>query len=73
LALDAQVNERIRRRLIHAHLARRNAVRPEDIKKWLYKQVLHADLDDPLLGLGSLLYEGYPFADEDRAATVRKP
>jgi hypothetical protein len=73
LALDAQVNERIRRRTIHEYLARRGAVRPEDIKKWLYKEVLHADLGDPLLGLGNLLNDNYPFADEDRAATRPKP
>jgi len=73
LALDAQVNERIRRRAVHEYLARRDAVRPEDIKKWLYKEVLHTDLDDPLLGLGSLLNGNYPFAEEDRAAARQQP
>jgi hypothetical protein len=61
LALDSQVNELIRRRTIHERLAGLGAVRPDDIKQWLFKEVLHADLDDPLLGLGSVLNENYPF------------
>jgi hypothetical protein len=73
LALDAQVNELIRRRAIHERLARLGAVHPDDIKKWLFKEVLHADLDDPQLGLGRVLNDNYPFADEDRAAAERKP
>ena len=73
LALDSRVNELLRRRTIHEHLARRGAVRPDDIKSWLFKEVLHADIDDPLLGLGPLLNASYPFAEEDRAATARKP
>jgi hypothetical protein len=67
LALDAQTNELIRRKTIHEHLARAGVVRPEDIKKWLYKEVLHVDLDDPMLGLGGMLNENYPFTEEDRA------
>ncbi len=68
LKLDSEVNERIRRRLIHERLAGASPVRPNDIKKWLFKDVLHADLDDPFLGLGGVLNANYPFADEDRAA-----
>ena len=68
LVLDAQVNELIRRRQIHERLAGAGVVRPDDIKKWLFKEVLHADLDDPLLGLGGVLNANYPFAEEDRAA-----
>jgi hypothetical protein len=68
LALDSQVNERIRRKAVHERLARAGAVRPDDIKKWLFKDVLHADLDDPLLGLGPVLSANYPFAEEDKAA-----
>jgi len=73
LALDAEVNELIRRRTIHERLARLDFVRPDDSKKWLFKDVLHADLDDPLLGLGPMLNDNYPFTDEDRAAAGRKP
>jgi hypothetical protein len=67
------VNERIRRRAIHERLARLGAVGPDDVKKWLYKEVLHADLDDPLLGLGRLLNDNYPFAAEDRSPAGPKP
>jgi hypothetical protein len=28
--------------------------------------VLHADLDDPYLGLGKSLFANYPFAAEDK-------
>ncbi len=71
LKLDSAVNERIRRKDIHEKLAKLGPVRPDDIKKWLYKEVLHADLDDPLLGLGPVLDGNYPFADEDRALKGR--
>jgi hypothetical protein len=73
LALDSRVNEVIRRRTIHERLARSGPVRPDDVKKWLFKEVLHADLDDPLLGLGPLLNGNYPFADEERAVAAGKP
>jgi hypothetical protein len=72
LKLDTEANERVRRKAVHAHLAKAGIVRPNDIKKWLFKDVLHADLDDPLLGLGPVLNENYPFADEDRAITGKK-
>ncbi len=72
LKLDSAVNERIRRKDIHEKLAKLGPVRPDDIKKWLYKDVLHADLDDPLLGLGPVLEANYPFAEEDRAARGKK-
>jgi hypothetical protein len=51
-------------------------VQPEGVKKWLFKEVLAADLDDPTLGIGKLLDSRYPFADEDAAArreTRQKP
>src|SRR5262249_44237153 len=66
--LDSEVNERIRRKAVHDKLATARRVQPGDIKKWLYKEVLHADLDDPLLGLGPVLNANYPFAEEERAA-----
>ncbi len=68
LALDSLVNELIRRKQIHEYLAEREAVRPADMKTWLFKEVLRADLDDPLLGLGPVLNANYPFAEEDRRA-----
>lgn len=66
LKLDSEVNERIRRKAIHAHLATQGIVQPGDIKKWLFREVLHADLDDPKLGLGPLLDSNYPFLEEDK-------
>jgi hypothetical protein len=61
---DTRLNESVRRREIHARLADAGAVTPDDIKKWLYKEVLHADLDDPYLGLGELLVGSDPFREE---------
>jgi len=63
LVLDSQVNEQIRRRAIHERLAASGNVRPEELKKWLFKEVLRVDLDDPLLGLGPVLTANYPFDD----------
>jgi hypothetical protein len=52
LAADTLLNETERRLQIHTRFATADAVRPEQIKRWLYREVLHADLDDPLMGLG---------------------
>jgi hypothetical protein len=62
---DTEVNETERRRHIHAKLSS-GALRPAKLTKWLYKEVLHADLDDPYLGLGKTLFADYPFAREDQ-------
>ena len=64
LAEDTQVNETVRRRQIDEMLAAKGTVRPEAVTKWLYKDVLHADLDDPYLGLGETLFASYPFKDD---------
>jgi hypothetical protein len=64
LALDTQVNESVRRLQIHELLAKRGLVQPSAISKPLYRDILHADLDDPYLGLGNLLFAGYPFKDK---------
>jgi hypothetical protein len=58
LAEDTAVNESVRRQLIHAHLAKQGLVTPKDVTKWLYREVLHADLDDPYMGLGKILFPG---------------
>ena len=62
---DTRVNESTRRRAIHEHLAKAGRVVPDDITLWLYREVLHADLDDPYLGLGETLFATYPFREED--------
>ena len=66
LAEDTRINETLRRRQIHEKLAATGPVPVESVVKWLYKDVLHADLDDPMLGLGEVLNKNYPFADEER-------
>lgn len=71
LVEDTKINESIRRRAIHEKLAASGAVKPEEIKKWLFKEVLAADLDDPTLGIGDILNKRYPFAEED-AKSKRK-
>ena len=68
LVEDTRINESIRRRAIHEKLASAGRVQPENVKKWLFKEVLAADLDDPTLGIGKLLDNRYPFAEEDAAA-----
>jgi len=62
---DTQLNERTRRLQIHELLAGTGLVRPEKVTRPIYKDVLHADLDDPYLGLGKVLFATYPFAKED--------
>jgi hypothetical protein len=72
LAEDTKINESVRRRAIHEKLAASGPVKPEDIKKWLFKEVLAADLDDPTLGIGDILNKRYPFAEEDTAAKAKR-
>jgi hypothetical protein len=67
LAEDTRLNETVRRRMIDEKLSEVGSVPPDQIVKWLYKDVLHADLDDPYLGLGETLFKNYPFAGEERA------
>jgi hypothetical protein len=62
---DTRLNERTRRMQIHALLGRTGLVRPHKVTRPIYKEVLHADLDDPYLGLGEALFASYPFAKED--------
>ncbi len=62
LAKDTDLNEQFRRQAIHQYLMdQKESLRPEQITRWLYREVLHADLDDPYLGLGKVLFDDYPF------------
>jgi hypothetical protein len=61
LAEDTILNESVRRRQIQEKLASIGPTTPQALKHWLYKEVLHADLDDPYLGLGATLFSNYPF------------
>lgn len=65
LQFDVVVNETVRRRLVHERLATLDAVQPDQLKSWLFREVLKADLDDPKLGLGTVLNEGDPFGAEE--------
>lgn len=56
LAVDTWHSETKRRLLIHDRLANATSIRPDQLKRWLYKEVLHTDLDDPYLGLGDALF-----------------
>lgn len=66
LVKDTEINETVRRRQIHEQLAKAGQVRPKDVTKWVYREVLHADLDDPYLGLGKLLFDSYVFSEEEK-------
>ena len=58
---DTKINEGSRRLKIHQYLAQNRHVTPSDLTKWLYREVLNTDLDDPYLGLGKVLFKDYPF------------
>ena len=68
LESDSLLNESERRPLIHAFLREslvtsNKLLKPDDMKHWLYREVLHADLDDPYLGFNRVLTQTYPFDD----------
>lgn len=65
LAEDTRLNETTRRLQIHELLAGTGLVQPSKVTRRIYKNVLHADLDDPYLGLGKVLFETYPFGREE--------
>ena len=64
LELDTKYNQRERRDTINAYLALHPLSTPSQMKTWLYREVLHADLDDPYLGLHNALFDNYPFVDD---------
>lgn len=64
LAEDTIQNVLSRRVVIHRKLASNPSAKPNDVMNWLYREVLHADLDDPYLGLRPVLFASYPFKDE---------
>jgi len=64
LVQDTEANESVRRRQVHQLLASASPATSAALTKRVYKDILHADLDDPYLGLGSSLFAGYPFKDD---------
>lgn len=63
LRAESTYNEAVRRKHIHQYLAGTATKHGDLFTKWVYKEVLHADLDDPYLGLGPVLFAAYPFKD----------
>ncbi len=57
LAADTEINRKERKPLLHRMLSEKT-VRPEEITRRVYKEVLHCDLDDPYLGLISKAFSG---------------
>jgi hypothetical protein len=64
LVQDSVINESVRRQQIHAKLAKADLASPPLLTRWLYKEVLHTDVDDPYLGLGGMLFAHYPFKED---------
>jgi hypothetical protein len=52
---DTRRNETTRRLQIHEMLASATPIGPAELTRRVYREVLHADLDDPYLGLSDLL------------------
>lgn len=61
---DTEVNETQRRGPVHEILLAHPGAKPNDVTKQLYREVLHADIDDPYLGLGETLFKDYPFTED---------
>jgi len=61
---DTDVNEKQRRAQVHAMLLAHPGAKPDDITNRLYRDVLHADIEDPYLGLGETLFKDYPFTED---------
>jgi len=61
LIAETKYNEAVRRKAIHQFLSNKTEKKNMRMTKWIYKEVLHADLDDPYLGLGPTLFATYPF------------
>jgi hypothetical protein len=69
LAADVKINESVRRLKIHEYLAKNGPTTPPAMTKWLYREVLNTDLDDPYFGLKKLLVDSDPFVgnNEEKA------
>lgn len=68
---DTEINERERRGPVHAMLLAHPGAKPADVTKQLYREVLHADIDDPYLGLGETLFKDYPFTEDNPEANPK--
>ena len=57
LLADTRANEKERRPALHTLLLDAGPSRPADVERRVYREILHADLDDPWLGLGEALFD----------------
>jgi len=64
LAVEASAKECSRRLAIHDYLRVRVEHAPHEMTKWLYRDVLNADLDDPYLGMKTLLVRSASLTSE---------
>lgn len=62
LAADTESNRKERKPLVHKLLSEK-VVRPADVTKRVYKEILHCDLDDPYLGLVTKAFNGGGYED----------
>ena len=67
LVEDTREAELLSRRQIHDKLSATPLLQPDELTKWLFKEVLSVDLDDPYLGLSDSLFANYPFRAEDQS------
>lgn len=56
LAMDTEINERLRREQLHGLLTGVVLPTPEEISTWIYENVLHVAVRDPHLGLGRVIF-----------------
>jgi hypothetical protein len=63
LRIDAEVNETQRRPMIHARLAEQPPPAVSELYRWLYREVLDTNLDEPYLGWGHLVSRDDPFTE----------
>ncbi len=54
LVEDTRLNDTVRREQVSRYLADTGSTSPKAMTKWLYREVLDADIDDPWLGLKDL-------------------
>ncbi len=67
---DVRYNETVMRKQIHNRLEQMQKVKEPatvaGLSKWIYREVLHTDIDDPYLGLQTVLDGTYPFEKMNR-------
>ncbi len=70
ILIDTQNNESKLRPRIHRKLAETGLTTPAELTRWVYRELMHLDLDDSYLGLGDAMFADYPFTSEDAEEPV---